>query len=184
MTNENVAPGQPAAAADEQLIHALHAEYAPALWRYALRLTRGDEARAQDAVQETLLRAWRHSRTLSGSAQHARRWLFRTLRSRVIDEWRSRAVRPEVLTDTLPEREEEDNVDNALRGLVVLEALRKISAAHREVLLECFYGGRSISEAAGRLKIPPGTVKSRLHYGLRAMKLALEEAGVVSEESQ
>src|SRR5690606_24346516 len=110
-----------------------------------------------------------------GSAQHARRWLFRTLRTRVIDEWRGRSRRPEVLTDDLPEAHTADHADTALQGLLVTEALRKLSAAHREVVMECFYGGHSVAEAAARLGIPAGTVKSRLHYGLRALKLALEE---------
>jgi RNA polymerase sigma-70 factor (ECF subfamily) len=48
------------------------------------------------------------------------------------------------------------------------------------VLLECFYSGRSVAEAADRLGVPPGTVKSRTHYALRALKLALEELGVTS----
>ena len=173
-----------AMSADEQLIHVLHAEHGDALWRYACRLTGGDEARAQDAVQETLLRAWRNTRVLGESPEHARRWLFRTLRSRVIDEWRYRRNRPEVVTDTLPEQHAADHADSALQGLLVAEALRKLSSAHREVLMECFYGGRSVAEAAERLAIPPGTVKSRLHYALRALKLALEESGVVRREER
>ncbi|MEV0644025.1 sigma-70 family RNA polymerase sigma factor [Phytomonospora sp. NPDC050363] len=173
---------------EERLARALYAEHSDALWRYALRLTRGDEQRAQDAVQETLLRAWRYPRVLSVTAEHARRWLFTTVRQRVIDDWRAGKVRPEVVTDQIPDhlpgRHIADHVDTAIQGLLVTEALRKLTQAHREVLIECFYGGRSVGEAATRLGVPPGTVKSRLHYGLRALKLALEEAGVVTEESR
>ncbi|GIG64520.1 RNA polymerase sigma factor [Phytomonospora endophytica] len=169
---------------EERLARALYAEHSDALWRYALRLTRGDEQRAQDAVQETLLRAWRHPRVLSVSTEHARRWLFTTVRQRVIDDWRAGRVRPEVVTDNIPEHQVADHVDTAIQGLLVTEALRKLTTAHREVLVECFYGGRSVGEAATRLGVPQGTVKSRLHYALRALKLALEEAGVVTEESR
>ncbi|MFD0558084.1 RNA polymerase sigma-70 factor (ECF subfamily) [Stackebrandtia endophytica] len=169
---------------EEYALRVLHQDHAAALWRYALRLTRGDEARAQDAVQETLLRAWRHPRVLGTSGDHARRWLFTTLRTRVIDEWRARQVRPEVVTDQVPERQVADHVDTAIQGLVVTEALRKLTPAHRQVLVECFYGGRSVNEAAERIGIPPGTVKSRLYYALRALKLALEEAGVITEENR
>ncbi len=59
------------------------------------------------------------------------------------------------------------------------EALSRLSPAHREVLVECFYQGRSVTEASQRLGIPPGTVKSRTHYALRALRMALEEMGVM-----
>ena len=50
--------------------------------------------------------------------------------------------------------------------------------SHREVLVECFYLGRSVADAANRLGIPPGTVKSRTYYALRALRLVLAEMGV------
>jgi RNA polymerase sigma-70 factor, ECF subfamily len=48
------------------------------------------------------------------------------------------------------------------------------------VIVECYYRGRTVSEAAAALGVPAGTVKSRVHYGLRALRLALEEMGVAS----
>ena len=48
------------------------------------------------------------------------------------------------------------------------------------MLLACYYRGLSVAEAAARLGVPPGTVKSRTHYALRALKLALEERGAGS----
>lgn len=163
----------------EQLFAELHEQHGPQLWRYALRLTHGDEARAQDAMQETMLRAWRHPEMLTASAEHTRRWLFRTLRTRVIDAWRARQARPEVIVDAPPEPEPVDHADTALQGMLVAEAMDRLSPAHRQALQECFYAGRSITEAAERIGVPPGTVKSRLHYGLRALRVALEESGVV-----
>jgi ATP-dependent Lon protease len=63
---------------------------------------------------------------------------------------------------------------------VPAEALNQLSPSHREVLRECFYEGRSVAEAAARLGVPPGTVKSRTHYALRSLRLVLEEAGVIT----
>ena len=63
---------------------------------------------------------------------------------------------------------------------MVAEALTHLSADHRAVLLECYYRGRPVAEAARRLGVPEGTVKSRTHYALRALKLALEEMGVTA----
>jgi RNA polymerase sigma-70 factor, ECF subfamily len=49
----------------------LYQEHAAPLWRYAVRLT-GDRARAEDVVQETLLRAWQHPQVADGSERSAR----------------------------------------------------------------------------------------------------------------
>ena len=165
---------------DEQLVRALHDEHGPALWRYALRLTGGDAARAQDAVQETLLRAWRHPAALDGDRGSSRGWLFTTLRNILIDEWRARSVRPELVTDEVPETVVPDHADAAVQSWLVADALRQLSPQHREVLVECYYRGRSVTEAADRLGVPPGTVKSRTYYALRALKLTLEERGVTA----
>ena len=51
---------------------------------------------------------------------------------------------------------------------------------HRAVLLACYYRGMSVADAARLLEVPEGTVKSRTHYALRALRLALEEMGVTA----
>jgi RNA polymerase sigma-70 factor, ECF subfamily len=165
-------------AAEDQLMRALHEDHAAALWSYALRLTSGDRAQAEDLVQETLLRAWKHPRVLDQSQRSARAWLFTVARRIAIDGWRSAAARSEVSTDEPPEVPLPDDTDRALQGWLVAEALGELSAAHREVLVLCFFQGFSVADAAARLGVAPGTVKSRTHYGLRALRLALEERGV------
>ncbi|HEY3738013.1 MAG TPA: sigma-70 family RNA polymerase sigma factor [Jatrophihabitans sp.] len=162
---------------DAQLLRALHDEHAQALWLFAVRLTGGDHARAQDVVQETLLRAWRNPRVLDESEGSARGWLFTVARRIVIDEWRTSRARLEVVTDEVPERREDDGTQRTVDRQVVLAALRTLSNEHRAVVVECYYRGATVNEAAAALGIPPGTVKSRLHYGLRALRLALGEHG-------
>ena len=81
----------------------LHGEHARALWAFALRLVGGDRARAEDVVQETLLRAWRDRVILESTSAGARAWLFTVARRLVIDEWRSSRANREVLTDEAPE---------------------------------------------------------------------------------
>jgi RNA polymerase sigma-70 factor (ECF subfamily) len=166
--------------ADEQVLRLLHDEHAPALWGYAMRLTGGDTGRAQDAVQETLLRAWKHPEVMDTERGSPRPWLFTTLRNVLIDEWRARKVRPEVVTDDVPELASPDHADAAVQSWLVADALRQLSQQHREVLLECYYRGCSVAQAAQRLGIPAGTVKSRTYYALRALRLALEERGVTA----
>jgi RNA polymerase sigma-70 factor, ECF subfamily len=165
---------------DAHLLRALHEEHGGALFAYALRLAAGDRQRAEDLVQETFLRAWRHPESVDPRRGSPRAWLFTTARNLAIDAWRRRGARyREVVADVLPEpRQPIDEADRAVEAWLLAEALTRLSPAHREVLVECFYRGRSVSEAAADLGVPPGTVKSRTHYALRSLRLVLAEMGV------
>jgi RNA polymerase sigma-70 factor, ECF subfamily len=161
----------------------LHDEHAAALWAFCLHLTGNDRARAEDVAQETMLRAWRNAAVLKESRGSIRSWLFTVARNIVIDEWRTRRAQREFATPEVPDLADVaagDGTDELLLSWVVAEALTKLSADHRAVLVECYYRGRPVAEAARRLGIPEGTVKSRTHYALRALRLALEEMGVVA----
>ncbi|MGH3094388.1 MAG: sigma factor-like helix-turn-helix DNA-binding protein [Streptosporangiales bacterium] len=73
-----------------------------------------------------------------------------------------------------------DNTDASIDAWLVAEALQRLTPEHREVIVHGYYGGRTTAEAARILDIPDGTVKSRMHYGLRSLRLALEEVGVTA----
>ena len=165
---------------DEQLLRALYDRYAASLWWFVLRLTGGDRARSQDVVQETMLRAWRKPSVLDEQQGSARAWLFTVARRIVVDEWRSARSRREVSVDQPPEQTQVDQVDSMLDTWIVAEALDRLTPEHREVIVECYYRGRSTAEAAETLQIPVGTVKSRTHYALRALRLTMQEMGVTS----
>jgi len=167
-------------ASDSDLMRALHDEHAPALWAYAVSLTAGDRMRAQDVVQETMLRAWRTPDVLNQTRGSVRAWLYTVARRIVIDEWRASRSRPEVVTDMVPERSSADEAEAIVNRRIVVDALRTLSADHRAVLIECYFKGASVAEAAATLGIAPGTVKSRTHYALRALRLALDELGGAS----
>lgn len=160
-----------------QLMRVLCDQHSAALWSHVVRLT-GDRSFAEDVVQETLLRAWRHPRVLDQSENSARAWLFTVARHIVIDDWRKGRTRLESPTADVPDRPVVDDIDVRLQAWQVNDALRQLTPAHREALTECFYRGLSVDEAAARLGIPPGTVKSRCHYALRALRLILDEKGV------
>jgi RNA polymerase sigma-70 factor, ECF subfamily len=167
-------------------MRALHDEHAGPLWNYCLRLTRGDHVHAEDVAQETLVRAWRHPSVLAQPPDSVRAWLFTVARNIVIDDWRSSHSRHEVpMEDTSRVRQgpqgqaddQSDRTNELLQSWVVADAMRSLSSDHRRVLVECYYLDRSIAETARRLEVPEGTVKSRMHYALRALRLALDERG-------
>jgi RNA polymerase sigma-70 factor, ECF subfamily len=162
---------------DEDLVRALYAEHASALLRYALRMTDGDRQRAEDIVQETLLRAWMHPEAIAD--RPARPWLFAVARNLAVDAHRARKARPhEVGESALSLVSVPDEADRVLESWAVADALAALRPDHRRVLLETYYRGRSVAEAARVLGVPPGTVKSRAFYALRALRLALEERGL------
>ena len=170
----------PLPAAEEDLLRRLHAEHGAALHAYATRLCAGDRARAEDVVQETLLRAWRAAPTLDPQRGSLKAWLFTTCRRIAIDMWRVSPRRHEDLTDDVPERPSEEELDRALATWQMLDVLAQLSPAHRVVILECYYNGRTTTQAAEVLGLPVGTVKSRLFYAIRLLRLLLEERGIDS----
>lgn len=165
------------ASEDARLLRELHDQHAQAVWRYVVHLT-GDRAMADDIVQETLLRAWKRPAVLDQSQSSARAWLFTVARNLVIDDKRSARNLHEYGTDTLPERPGNSESDAVLDAWLVSDALAELSVEHRAVIVHAYYGGRSIAEISRELDVPEGTVKSRIHYGLRALRLALQERGV------
>lgn len=162
---------------DHAQLTALYDAHAAPVWRYVVSLT-GDHAGADDVVQETLLRAWRTPRIMSDDPSTLRSWMFTVARNIVIDDARSARRRHEQTVDELPETAGGDDTDAMFDALLVEEALATLTADHRAVIVTAYYGGRSVAQAAEELGIPVGTVKSRLHYAVRALRLALQERGV------
>jgi RNA polymerase sigma-70 factor (ECF subfamily) len=160
-----------------QLRQVLYDQHAVALRAHVARLT-GDPVFADDVVQELLLRAWRHPEVLDQLVRSARRWLFTVARHIGIDDWRRPRSRAEILTAAVPEQATVDGAEAVLRFWLIADAVRGLTPRHRDVLIECFYRGQTVTEAAAQLCVPVGTVKSRCHYTLRALRLALAEMGV------
>jgi RNA polymerase sigma-70 factor (ECF subfamily) len=95
----------------------------------------------------------------------------------VIDIGRSRASRPPLTTEEQDTIAVDDPVDTVLVAWQIEEALRRISTDHRTAIVETYYRGRPHAEVAAELEIPEGTLRSRIFYGLKALRLALEEMG-------
>lgn len=162
-----------------ELLNVLHQQHAGSVWRYVVWLT-GDRQLAEDVVQETLLRAWRRPRLLEQREDSVRGWLFTVARNLVIDDRRSARVRHEVGTERVTDQSQRDEVDTVLNTWLVSDALSTLSANHRAVVVQAYFQGQSTAEIARSAGVPEGTVKSRLHYALRALRAELQRNGVTS----
>ena len=169
-----------AALATEDGVRAVYAAHGAELYRFAFR-SLNDRGLAEEAVQETFVRAWRAADRFDDSLGSLRTFLFAIVRNVVIDLARARAVRPRLARPGGDDDDvidlTDDAVDRVLRAWQVEEALRMVSDEHRRALVEVHYRGRSYGEVATELRVPVGTVKSRVFYALKAMRLALEELG-------
>ncbi|HEX8345146.1 MAG TPA: sigma-70 family RNA polymerase sigma factor [Actinoplanes sp.] len=166
---------------EDTLVRMLYEEHAGPLLMFVLRLTGGDRQRAEDIVQETLLRAWRNAHRLGAQGQQSLRpWLVTVARRIAIDDHRSVTARPPETYDRELESfpSTADDTDRVLQLMTVTDALRTLSQSHREILVETYFRGRTVPEAAEVLGLPLGTAKSRVYYALRALRTALQQRGV------
>jgi RNA polymerase sigma-70 factor (ECF subfamily) len=165
------APSHTAAADAMNKLWQLHGS---ALLRFALKLTLGDRGRAEDIVQETLVRAWRHPEVVNGREHAIRSWLFTITRHVAIDMWRVRSRAEEVIEDEALDRADPaESIEQAVTAMDVQSALAQLTPEHRQIIVEMYFHGRQVAEIAQSLGIPAGTVKSRAYYAIRHLKRVL-----------
>jgi len=155
--------------------------YGPELRSFAARRL-GSYASAEDAVQETLLRAWKHSASFDPSRGTMRGWLYGIMRNLLVDLARARARQPQT-TPIVVEVEAPDEVEDMLGSLTLATALRRLSPEHRVAVYHCYLKQRPHEEVARLLGVPIGTVRSRLFYARAALKDALERIGACEPEA-
>lgn len=184
-------PGASAAASDEELLaglaagrleslDALYERYASMAYGIARRIT-GDDALAEDVVQDAFLGAWRSAERYVAGRGSVRTWLLSIVHHRAID-----AVRRRRPVSELPDEAEGTRVPHPLTlpdvwgevagrldAAVVRAALDTLPAPQREALELAYFGGLSQSEIAERTGVPLGTVKSRVRLALVAMRREL-----------
>jgi RNA polymerase sigma-70 factor, ECF subfamily len=163
----------------EQRINQVVDQHRRALFAHTLRLTLGDAGWAEDVVQETFIRAWRHWEKMTPEHGSVRGWLKRVAHNLVMDEFRSpRMRRVEVSLTTANEIALPDTTDQILSAHVVRQAMTSLPVEHRQALEATYLGDRTAVQAALELDIPVGTVKSRVFYGLRMLRSVMNASGV------
>jgi RNA polymerase sigma-70 factor (ECF subfamily) len=182
---------------DESALREAYAAHGSELFGIAYR-SLGDRGLAEEVVQETFVRAWRSRERFEAERGSVRTWLFSITRNLIIDAARRKSVRPQ--GPVSEERREknsthrastggqaaddpitEDPAERILTSLHVEEALRLLSEDHRRVIFEVYYRGRLYAEVAEELGVPAGTLRSRMYYALKALRLTLEETETLDE---
>jgi RNA polymerase sigma-70 factor, ECF subfamily len=146
------------------------------LYRMAHRAL-NDDGLAEEAVQETFLRAWRAAERYDPKRSSLRTWMFAIARNVTIDLARARSARPERTGAEEAQHTQgaQDTTEESLRSWEIEEALRLIGPHHRHAIVETYYRDRPCAEVAAEAGVPVGTMRSRLYYGLKALRSVLEE---------
>lgn len=156
-------------------LRAAYAAHGGVLFSFALHAL-SDQVEAEDCVQETFVRAWRNRDRYSSSRGSVRTWLFAIARNLVIDSLRSRARRP-VPSDAEKIEWATEPVTEDLRiveRLALYESLARLTFEHRQVIAAVQLQGESYQELSEQTGVPVATLRTRMYYGLRSMRIALE----------
>ena len=175
------------AIADEAVwaLDLLYQRYSQGLYSLAYRMV-SDHQLAEDLIQETFLRVWRHAATYSAQAGSVRGWLFAILRNYAVDylrKQRQRTVPKEVplgdieFDDRFALADTWDEVWQREEQAQLREALAHLTEKQRLVLELSFFQGYTHNEIAALCKMPLGTVKSTMRLGLQALKREMMKSG-------
>ncbi|WP_439663543.1 sigma-70 family RNA polymerase sigma factor [Lentzea sp. HUAS TT2] len=164
----------------EREVQVAYERYGGELFGFAYKALE-DRQLAEEVVQETFVRAWRSGQGFDPEQGTMRTWLFAIARNGVVDAIRRRRVREgagqtswEAVTESSSGF---DPVDGLLERIQLSEALERLSPQHRQAVVEVYFGGRTCAELGEEMGISASTMRSRLYYAVRALRLILEENG-------
>jgi RNA polymerase sigma-70 factor, ECF subfamily len=155
----------------------LYRRYSSRLYGLGLRLL-GDSGMAEELVQETFVRLWRSAPSFDPDRGSVRTFTFTIARRAAVDFLRRASGRPVPVADAPEDVPDGPEFDALLLSLDVRDALSSLPPKHRDVLELMLDEDLGQKEIARRLGIPVGTVKTRAFYGMRALRLELEERGL------
>jgi RNA polymerase sigma-70 factor, ECF subfamily len=155
----------------------LYRRYSATLYRFGLHLL-GDHGLAEEMIQECFVKLWRTAGQYEPSKASVGAYLFVIARSVAADIRKRPSSRPLLPLEEAREPPHPDDVDQLLDALIVHEAFDALKPPHALVLHLAQNAGMTQSEIARELNLPLGTVKTRMFYGMQAMRSALAERGI------
>lgn len=162
------------AGGDRDALAALYDRYGARVFSLALRMV-GDESLAEDITHDAFLKIWRAAPTFDPARGKTSSWLLHIAHTTAVDALRARrrtVLRSEEQTSAehVAEADTAVEAELALLGAEVRSALMRLAPEQREVIELAYFDALSQREIASRLRIPLGTVKSRIRLGLEALR--------------
>ncbi len=164
-------------AGEEAALRSFYDRFFPPVFRYVLASI-GHHHDAEDIATDVFVKAFRAVGTFEDQSRPVTAWLFRIARNEIIDHLRRRGRRIAATSMDQPQqierRERYDPMET--KGLLIdlSSALDALPGAHREAVLLRLVAGLSTREAATVMQIPEGTLRSHLHFGVKALREAME----------
>ncbi len=169
---------------DKRALEDLYDRYARPAYSLARRVT-GDQAFAEEAVQEVFLAVWRQPERFQAGRGGFASWLLAAVHHKAVDAVRrEEAVRRRAQAlqavegldaSDAPNDRPEEAVERRLRGERVRRALRDLPESQREAMTLAYYGGYTQREIAALTSTPIGTVKTRMHRAMHNLRAALDD---------
>lgn len=175
---------------DEQLLHAMaggdmeamtafYRRHETRVYRYLMSKL-NDSFVAADLLNEVMLEVWRSATRFAGRAK-VTTWMLGIANNKVLTYWRKLGKREftdldDNLTDETPAADLEQALSAVQDGEVLRAGLQTLSPPHREVLHLLFFEELDYAEIASILKVPEGTVKSRVYHAKNLLKKQLARA--------
>lgn len=150
-------------------------DHGPAIFGFAVNAVR-DRSLAEECLQETFVRAWRHRERFDERRGSERTWLFTIARRVLVDLIRSRDRRTALVVRAGDPVEHDGRpMEQAVDRLALVEALARLTDAHREAVVAVTIGGASYQDVSDRTGVPVATLRTRMFHALRALRTHLQE---------
>jgi len=170
-----------------EALTALYARYAPLVFHIACQSL--DTSNAEEIVQDVFLTIWQKAETYDRQRGAFRPWMLQIAHYRILNELRSRSRRPQALPDadgTLlesipdPTNGPVEEAWQEYRRQAVRSAVQRLPSSQRQALSLAFFEDLTHEQVAETLRLPLGTVKTRIRGALQKMRLALVALGVTA----
>jgi len=162
---------------DKEILGYIYDQYAPALYGIILRIVRSQDV-AEDVLQEVFIKIWKNCGEYNKSKGRLFTWMLNIARNAAIDttrgpEFKMSAEIQNPAADVDISHERLIAVPHNVNGIGIAEKVSQLKPEHKLVIDTIYFGGYTHAEAAEKLKLPLGTLKTRVKIALRELRKLL-----------